>query len=330
MDVKDFGFSLTSLLRRGEDGVDFQLRPGTKAFLSVTQDGVANPRQVNIGRQRERISPTGWIVSSNEISELPTFSPGNDMGLFFGRGGRNNSVQFRWAGDQNRHQSSLSVLASDKNTKFLPVRLESNDEVETFSNGVNIQGMVRNSDDGLNVATTEPTNLAISYDHDGLFQSHRVNTSDNLLGSPNAYQLPLANPYGQPEYDLLSVDEAIYVWLDEKDVWHLRVTGDEDGSRYVGSIVSDQPLVDIETVSVEPDDLVNTADPLKIDFDFQVGKQWEDGLDFRFPKGAALTLNMEHLTLNLEQTDKEAASLLHVGAEQWAVRELPLDLSGWS
>ena len=118
------------------------------------------------------------------------------------------------------------------------------------------------------------------------------------------------------------MNEGIFLWLDEQDFWHLRMTGSEEGSRYVGSIVSDQAAINVQTVKLEETDVVDTTDPLRIDFDFQVWQSWEDGIDFRFPEGAALTLN-------LEEPGEGAADLLHVGAEQWPVSELPLDLSGW-
>ncbi len=321
LEVTEFGFSLTSKLVSWQDGVDFHLRPGAEAILSVTQDGVPNPRQINVGQQRARLSPTGWIISSDELPDRPAFNPGNDLGLFFGQGASDDVLEFRWNGDGNSHETKLSVLAANETSSFLPVDLEQNDDLAIFSNGIAIQGPVGTWYDGLNVTTTEPTKIAVTYEQDGLFQPHRVNPFDDLIGLPNAYQVPLATPYGRPEYDP-SVDEGIFLWKDEQDFWHLRVTGSEGGSRYVGSIVSDQAAIDVQTVKLENTDVVNTNDPLRIDFELQVWQPWEDGLDFRFPEGAALTFN-------LEAPGAGSADLLHVGAEQWTVSELPLDLSGW-
>ena len=321
LDITEFGFSLTSKLGIWDDGVDFYLSPGAEALLSVTQEGIANPQQVNVGQQGARLSPAGWIVSSDELPDRPTFSPGTDLGLFFGQGASDDLLEFRLSGDGNPHETRLSVLAADKNSSFSPLLLEPNDKITTFSNGIEIQGRVGAGQDGLDVTTVEPTKIGVTYEQDGLFQPDLVNPFDDLLGLPNAYQVPLATPYGRPEYDP-SVDEGIFLWQDEQDFWHLRMTGSEEGSRYVGSIVSDQAAIDVQTVKLEETDVVNTTDPLQIDFDFRVGPSWEDGIDFRFPEGAALTLN-------LEEPGEGAADLLHVGAEQWPVSELPLDLSGW-
>ena len=318
---KEFGFSLTSKLGTWEDGVDFRLRPGAKAILSVTQDGVANPRQVNVGKQRARLAPVGWIVSSDEFPNRPAFTPGKDLGLFVGKGTNENTLEFRWNGDGKTHETVLSVLAADKTPQFVPVNLEQNDQRKIFSNGIEIQGPVGTWYDGLDVTTVEPTKIAVTYEQDGLIQPSRVNPFDNLLGLPNAYQVPLADPYGQPEYDP-SVEEGIFIWKGEQDYWHLRVTGSNMGSRYVGSIISDQAPIDIREVSIEQSDVVNTSDPLRIDFELQVWNPWEDGLDILFPTGASITLN-------LEGPSEDTTALLRVGEEKWAVSELPLNLSDW-
>ena len=320
-EVTDFGFSLNSKLWGSQDGLDFYLKPGAKALLSVTQDSVANPRQIHTGIEGSPLSPAGWIDDSNELLVRPSFNPGEDLGLFVGQGENADEIEFRWNGDGNIHSSNLSVITSKKTATFSAVDLETADELREFSNGVDIQGRISTGWDGLDVKIAEQVNIGFAYQQDGLMPAHRVNARENLLGVPNAYWVPLATPYGRPEYDL-SVDEGIFLWLDEEDFWHLRMTGSEEGSRYVGSIVSDQASIDVQTVKLEETDMVNTTDPSRIDFDFRVWQSLEDGLDFRFPAGAALTLN-------LEEPAEGAAALLHVGAEQWSVSELPLDLSGW-
>ena len=321
-DVTESSFSLTSRLGKWQDGVDFHLRPGAEAIFSVTQDGVANPQQVNVGKQGSRLSPAGWILSSEDLPDRPEFSSGNDLGLFWGKGASDDLLEFRWSGDGDVHDTKLSVLTADQTSSFSPVLLGPNDKITNFTNGIEIEGQVGTGHDGLNITTTQPTKIGVTYEQDGLFQPDLVNPlDDDLLGLPNGYQLPLATPYGRPEYDPAE-DKGIFLWLDEQDFWHLRMTGGGLGSRYVGSIVSDQAAIDVQTVQLEEADVVNTADPLRIDFEFQVSQSEEDGIEFRFQSGAALTLN-------LEEPGEEAAAQLHVGAEQWSVSELPLDLSGW-
>ncbi len=323
LEETEFGFSLDSQLVGWQDGVDFHLAPGAKALFSVTQDGVANPRQLNVGNEGTPLSPDGWIIDSEAFPLRPDFTPGEDLGLFVGQGSSPEELEFRFNGDGNFHQTKLSVLSSEATASFSPVKLDLHDELTTLNNGVTIEGGVSTGLDGLDVTIAEPVQIGFAYEQDSLLPPHRVNPNlqDDLLKFPNAYWLPLATPYGQPEYDP-SVNEGIFLWLDEQDFWHLRMTGSEEGSRYVGSIVSDQAAINVQTVKLEETDVVDTTDPLRIDFDFRVWQSWEDGIDFRFPEGAALTLN-------LEEPGEGAADLLHVGAEQWSVSELPLDISGW-
>lgn len=323
LDVNESSFSFASRLGKWQDGVDFHLRPGTEAIFSVTQDGVANPQQVNVGQQGSRLSPSGWIVSSDELPDRPEFSSGEDLGLFWGQGDNDDLLEFRWSGDGDAHDTKLSVLAADTTSSFTPVLLGPNDKVTNFTNGIEIEGQVGTGHDGLDITTTEPTKIGVTYEQDGLFQPELVNPLDNdLLGVPNGYQLPLATPYGRPEYDPTEDEEGIFLWLDEQDFWHLRMTGSDSGSRYLGSITSDQAAIDVQNNQLEETDVVNTADPLRIDFEFQVASLEEDGIDFRFQPGTSITLN-------LEQPGGDAAALLKVGEELWSVSELPLDLSGW-
>ena len=448
-----FGFTLNSDISVGQDGVDFQIKPGTKALLSVTQDGVANPQLLSVGAQRSHLSPAGWIVDSDEFATRPSFTAGEDLGLFVGRGNNPETLEFRWNGDGNIHHSDLSVLASDTTASFTPVSFEGNDQLTTLNNGVEINAVVSTGFDGLDVTTpfpgqiiplvnsdgipeydpsvdvglflwkdetdqswhlratgdgngsryvgsiisdsaavsvdavglesndildtsdpsridfdlrvwqgyqdgidfrfptgaslslsleekdvssqvwigaeespvsTQPTSspvqIGFAYQQDGLTQPNQVNNNyDQLLGMENAYWIPLATPYGTPDYDP-SVDEGLFLWKDEDGPWHLRGTGDADGSRYVGSIISDSAAVSVDAVGLESNDILDTTDPSRIDFDLGVGQGYQDGIDFSFQAGASLSLNLQ---------GNGASSLVRIGAEEWAVSALPLDLSGW-
>lgn len=113
------------------------------------------------------------------------------------------------------------------------------------------------------------------------------------------------------------------MWKDDRDSWHLRVTaGTELNRSYVGSIVSNSPATSVQGANLESNDRIDTSDPSRIDFNLQVNEGFEDGIDFRFPTGASLSLNLEGDT-------QEAASLVQIGSEKWPVSGLPLDLSGW-
>ena len=172
-------------------------------------------------------------------------------------------------------------------------------------------------------ATTEKIDIGFSYQQDSLTQPERVNPDDDLLGLPNAYQVPLANPYGQPEYNL-GKDKGLFLWKDDQESWHLRVTaGEEARTRYVGSIISDSEVVSAQGIEIEwGDDIINTNDPFRIDFDLGVSSDRQDGIDFSFPVGASLSLNLNHPI-------EKATELVQIGSEKWSVASLPIELSGW-
>ena len=108
----------------------------------------------------------------------------------------------------------------------------------------------------------------------------------------------------------------------KQDLWHLRVTAGKDSNhRYVGSIVSDTFATFVKGVKIESNDQVNISES-GIDFNLQVGQDFEDGLDFQFPTGASLSISLEGDT-------EDEASLFRIGSEKWPVTGLPLNISGW-
>lgn len=320
----EFGFSFDSQVFGGQDGLDFRLAPGAQALFSITQDGVANPRQLNIGKEATPLSPDGWIINSEEFAQRPEYTTGEDLGLFVGQGNSTEKLEFRWNADPYLHRANLSVLSSEDVASFSPVRLKSNDKLTNLNNGVKIESTIKNYWGGLDVTVSEPVNIGFAYEQDSLLQPHRVNANlqDGLLNDPNAYWLPLATPYGQPDYNP-SEESGLFLWKEEQGLWHLRVTAGADTShRYIGSIVSDSPATSVNSVGIEPDDQINTNNPLRIDFDLKVPAGYQDGIDFSFPADASLTINLQEAT-------EEATSLFNIGSERWSVSSLPLDISGW-
>ncbi|WP_036478241.1 CRTAC1 family protein [Myxosarcina sp. GI1] len=196
LEVNKFGFSLNSQLRNRQDGIDFQLKPGAKALFSVTQNGIANPRQLNVGSESSRLAPAGWIFNSNELTQRPAFESGKDLGLFVGKGANSKTIEFRSSGDGNLHQSALAVFAAKDTAKFLPVGLdnsgEGSDKLIKASNGLEIRGSVGYGNDGLDVITSEPVKMGLAYQQDNLVQPHWINPNHDFLGFPNAYWLPSA------------------------------------------------------------------------------------------------------------------------------------------
>ena len=197
LETTEFGFSLDSRLFGGRDGVQFELAPGSEALISVTQDGVANPRQLHVGKQGNPLTPDGWIIESEEFPARPDFTPGEDLGLFVGEGNSSQELEFRVNGDSNFHRTNLSVLSSEPNTGFAPISLEEDDTLTNYGNGIAIEGGVSPDFDGVDVTVSEPANIGFAPQQDSLLQPDSVNPfEDDIFNSPNAYWLPVASSEG--------------------------------------------------------------------------------------------------------------------------------------
>lgn len=322
LSTTEFGFSFESFVVDRQDGIDFQLAPGASGLLSISQDGITNPRILSVGSQKTQLSPAGWILNSDDFPGRPSFDSGKDLGLFVGQGSSANDLEFRWNGDGNFHQADLTVLAAESRPRFTPVDLDGGgigrDTLLRYENGVSISGTVGTLQDGLDITLAEPIELGFSYKQDNLVQSHRVNPFQDQLGLPNAYELPIAKPFGQPDF-VPAQESGLFLWKDEQNgIWHLRATAGGNSQTYKGSIIADRNAILAESVLAEPNDTIDISNPLKIDFELNVLGDGQDGIDFQFPDQAALSINIDN-----------GPNSLRIGANKWTVNQVPLDLSGW-
>ncbi|NJL84210.1 MAG: hypothetical protein HC890_17140 [Chloroflexaceae bacterium] len=321
--VQEFGFSLSSRTNT-LDGVNFSLAPGGRALLSVTQDGVANPRQLHVGRVQSHLSPGGWILNSTELGARPSHQSG-EAGLFAGQGETPGNLEFRWTGGQTlgTRQVELTAIAAERGATFTPVSLDQGDRWRRLENGVEITGQVGRSFDGLDIQRAEAGPIGFAYEQDGLVQPSRVDLGDPLLETPNAYWVPLATPYGRPEYDPAG-DAGLFLWKEAEGNWHLRAVGGDRLQGYRGRIVSDRGAELVDGVGLEANDRLDTTTASEIAFAFNLTPGAEDGINFRFGSGAALSLILSG------PEGEPVAESVRIGAEQWRVSALPLDLSGWA
>ncbi|MEL7447997.1 MAG: CRTAC1 family protein [Pseudomonadota bacterium] len=194
-----FGFELDVVVNNSENGVDFTLAPGARALLSVEREGVTNPRLLTVGAGNGRLSPAGWIVDSSELAALPAFTPGVDMGLHVGTGASATDLQARWTGSEFAHVGALTVLGAEAFTSITPVSLEPVDTLQSGANFVQVSGGVTGGQDGVDVELAGSSLTGISYLHDSLFQSHRVNSGQFVGGLANAFWLPTVQPGARPK-----------------------------------------------------------------------------------------------------------------------------------
>ena len=323
--VSEFGASLTSYIINQQDGFDFQLTPGQTALLSITQDGVANPQQLTVGSGEINLMPAGWILSANAFPDRPDVPPGEALGLFVGQSSNPDTIEFRLNGDGEFRRAKLTVLtaeSADYETLGLDGGSPGKDVLTSFDNGVDITGNIGTQPDGLDVTIPNPMLIGFSYQQDNQVAPSAVNPTTANLNDPNAYFIPLPSPLGEPEYDPLN-DAGLFLWQGVGHTWHLRATGDEDGNRYRGSIVSNQELTQVEAVDLEPNDILDNTNSTQIDFGLTILQGFEDGFDFKVTPNASLILN-------LNNSREDITSLVRIGGEQWPISQDSVDLSAWT
>ncbi len=310
---------LRSRVTTGEDGLEFSLPPNVAAFISVENDGKSNPRQLHVGASGGPLPPSGWITRLENLSALPDFDPGVDLGLFLGRAPETGSLNARWNGDGLTHQGELTVISSQPILEATPIRMEENgDSLVTTGFSVAAAGAVRSGFDGVDIALDPEAKVALAYTQDRIFQPHRVHTAAFDLGQPNGYWLPIASAAGMAQYDPA---EQAYLFLWKEDaVWHVRATAGGGRARYAGRLTSTLPASRVAPVSLEVNDILDWSDPTQIVFELQMGRSFQDGFDFEFPEGA-------QIFMELEDNSAGAAAKIRMGEAGWPVGKLPVELT---
>ena len=322
--IQPSGLAFSGTITASEDGLDFDLPPRAIGMLSIELDGAPDPRQLKVGNNALPLSPLGWILPYSNLPQRPAFQGGSDLGLFIGKGASDGLLEARWNGDGNVHPAELSLLASNVFLSSNGIQLESNDQITIdTASMLQIKGPVSTWWDGADVTVTSDSNIGIAYRQDEMSGTLFTNFGDGSLGLPNTYWLPLMEPYEKPIYTP-ATDTGIFLWKDEADnTWHLRATAGGGNARYIGSISSDMPAVLVQAFKLETEynDVLDTSDPTNIIFDIRMSNIWQDGIDFQFPDGATITLDL--------QTPENAAAFVYVGNNRWPVKQLPLQFGGW-
>ncbi|ACK72949.1 ASPIC/UnbV domain protein [Gloeothece citriformis PCC 7424] len=280
--------------------------------------------------------------SNSSVKPSDPFSPGKpsltwgeESGVFFWREFFDTPYRLRTYGSSTTPKNYSVNLISDAPLKrATPDNLGSLDSFSTTAKSFTLNSQVTYDFDGVNFELTPGAKAFLSVTEDGvpnpktLFvgsQKAQVvpNEKDELLGVQNAYSVPLVTPYGTPQFDA-GTEKGLFLWQDDQRVWRLRATAGGETARYVGSFYSDQNFEFVTPVDIEGTfDRVDTSSGSRIDFNLIVNNQWLDGIDFRVPLGASVSLNLD------PQIDENPASLLRIGEDKWAVRQVPLDLSAW-
>ena len=97
---------------------------------------------------------------------------------------------------------------------------------------------------------------------------------------------------GEPDYNPSDRDGLI-IWQTD-DTWYVEATGDANGSRITGQIVSDTPIEDLGFYKLESNDRVEFADNSDkiIEFDLRIGSKWTDGFSFQANDDSSVFLEL--------------------------------------
>ncbi len=187
-------FTLSAVPSNSGKGINFSLPSGSRAMISVEQNGIANPRQLHIGAANLPLSPAGWIVSSSILMTIDTQSPiprAAGTVLTLGKGSEpGTTVEAQWKG-RGTHATELTVISSDAISSIVPLGLEKSDILTSTSRSVHVKGSTGPNSDGIRFSLGKQSDLAIAYRQDGIFPYLAVNPDTKNLGIPTAYWLPL-------------------------------------------------------------------------------------------------------------------------------------------
>jgi hypothetical protein len=329
------GFELSSAVQAEEKSIDFSLQAGAAALISISRDGISNPRQLHVGKISQPLTPLGWI---KKFSELPTTqswpqSSRSNLATYIGRDEQSSSLLALWHVDANVHANSFVLLGEHNITEIKRLSISGSDRIDNLSQDPS-QGFVVSSSSqdtwqGVRATLSEDSSLGMVYLRDGIFPVSGFNSEVSVpapggemfngLGEANAYLLPLAEPYGAPVIDEQS-DRGIYLWKDENKIWHLKLVAGIQAMQVSGRFISSQNLTGIEGIGLEVPDTVDISDLSQIVFNLSTAAGETDEMIFRFPPEASLSFVPD----NTADT-----ALLAIGVQRWPVKSSPLDLEGW-
>ena len=320
-ETSDTSFGLSSTFANDERGADFRLAPRRSALVSVTVDGIANPRQLHVGVDGLPTSPAGWVIAAASLPDItqPSGLSLPAMGLIVGRTTDARIIAVRWNADDAVHANLFALLSSEPLAGVGRVNLNGDDVVTASAHATVVNGTVTGGLEGINVGLANPGHIGVLHMRDSLFAFRQVNPGAELP-PPNAYLVPLADPYGSPAYDQ-GAEQGLFIWKDPSDVWRIELTsGAVQETRYAGEITSDLAATGASGSGLDAGDVLDLSDPTRIRFDARVFAGGRDAFELVYPPGATVSVHLD---------DPAQAGLIFVGASRWPIDSLPLDISGW-
>ncbi len=314
------GISLQSIISSGIDGMDVQFSPGAKSLISVSKEGISNPRQLRVGISGKPLAPSGFIGDLSLFPELADLSTQDKAGLYIGKEPQANRLNLRINGDGKFRKHNAAILCGTPLSNLTPISIETNDELITpSSHAVFLNNYLYSGVDGIDISCIDSTLVGITYDQETLTSPHLITAGESLSPQANAYWLPELTPYGEPG-TLLMGEDGIFIWKDVQGSWHLRITSSAYRT-FTGTLRGNALHSLVQPHSLEANDILDTGNPQNITFSLNVGRNGVDGFDFAYPADATLELDIS--------SPANASQVVFLGEARTPILRLPLDLSGW-
>ena len=313
-------FELYSKLISYEDGIDFKLAGGAKSLISVLHEGKANPRLLNIGLNRQHVTPAGWIMPTAQIPRRLDFTT-SKTGLYFGTNLSGDVFEVYPQSNSTIIDYELDVIA-DNPTVFTAVNKEPNDLYINSDKHALLKGYIGSGFDGIDTELSNIQMIGVAYKQDSVLPVNTINPGNFIKTPyPDAYWVPVMTPYDAPEIAPWR-ENKIFLWKNKiSGLWEIMFTAGYQSRSFSGSISSDTDIINLQPVNIEDNDIIDISDPRNIRFNLFMSSGGKDGFTFAFPEGANIQLNITEPT--------NANHLVLIGKKRWPVLNLPVDISGW-
>jgi ASPIC and UnbV/FG-GAP-like repeat len=311
------GFHWLQDLQDEVAAVDFWLPPQSSTWLSIAIDQHDSNYQLAVGKSLEFRGAEGWLLHTSDLIGLPDPIPG--AGLTLRADSSGTVLSGVWDGPGGLlSQASLRCQFSVGLDSARELDLESGDLLQADLHWATIEGEVDTNWDGVRLRVPRPQWFAWQYVEDGLIAPHRVQLEQP--NRPNAVQIPLCTPYGEPEW-VAGSDHQILIWKNvSQNSWSVRFNVPPGGPRKLQGILrSDERPLRFRPVDLESSDVLR-IDQNGLAFDFEAVADF-DGFDVWLPEGATVSFELSQV-----QAEQE---LIRVGQSSWPITALPLSLSGW-
>ncbi len=196
-------------------------------------------------------------------------------------------------GSATRLNYQGSIIADEPLSPVTGFSLESSDTLDTANpNEIQFSLKVKNAgQDGFTFGFSSSASVTLDLTGPAGIPV-LVGPDRDPVNVPFPINVPDAGACGSPTYNK-ATEAGVFLWREcGSNSWRLRVTAGGGSVTYRGSLVASDAFASVTGFSVESADTLDTSVPSRIDFTFKVKNRGQDGVDFAFAPGVAVTLEV--------------------------------------